>query len=211
MGDRLDHRRQARSVRWSALGQRQPTRRRRMGVGRAKFESLVLYVYGMRDGDMGIKPRPLQTRHLACHPRHIVVGYCGGETVQRALLLLFRRRVSQIHEDLAGAQFNRIGANGIATDQRLAGAKVKFPVVPIAGQNAAWSFGALAQGIALMWAAIGDSELPVSDRQQQNLFACPANDFSAAPPKLAFADARGSEHGGPFSKVRALEYLRPLI
>ena len=198
MRDRFHHGREPLCVRRRALGEPQPVGSRGMGVGRAEFEMLVLRFKRVDKGDAGVEAGALQPRHFARHARRVVVRHRRNKTVERAPLLCVGGRITQVDKDLAGPQFDRIGAHRIAADKRLAARQIELPVVPVAGQNAARSFGAFAERIAFMRTAVGDGkELAVRGDQQNLLSRAPYN-LAAFFLQFAVADAGCGEHGRLF-------------
>ena len=109
----------------------------------------------------------------------------------------------KIDEDLAVAILDRIGAHRIVADQRLAGAQIEFPIVPIAGQHAAGAQRAFGQRIAFVRAAIGDGEDAILGRDQQDLLAVAADELLALCLKIGARDAGVDEHGAIISARRA--------
>ena len=99
-----------------------------------------------------------ETRQLARHvfvfPEPVVALEGVAQPGQRGLGARLGRRVGEIEPDLAVFEAHRIAPQVVAADQGLARLEIELPVVPVAGQQAAVAERALAQGIALVGAAV---------------------------------------------------------
>src|SRR5215471_20871712 len=129
-----------------------------MRVAHTGLESIVAGGESMRDCGARIETGAFEPGNLARDPRVVVVRHRDLEAPERALFLDLRRRIGQVDENLVAPSLDRIGPYRIAADQGPTACEIEFPVVPVAGEHAARSERALAQGVAFVRAAIGDRE-----------------------------------------------------
>ena len=141
------------------IAQGEPVRRPGMGVGGAELETLGGPGNGAAQSVQGVAAGQLQAGNL---PRHAVVfmpAEAAAEVFQGRRAALLGERVGDVQPDLAVNDFHGIAPQPVAAHQGLAALEIEFPVVPVAGEDAAPAIRplgelALHQGIALVRAAV---------------------------------------------------------
>jgi hypothetical protein len=141
-------------------------------MGGAEFQTVMGPMDGMPQGVVGIEPQLHQPGHLADLAVRIILmegALQAGKDGGPALVGIFG---DDLDLDARILPADGKPAQPVAADQRLAGAEVEFPIVPVAGEDAggrAAAEAAFAQGIAFMGASVDTGEQSRRGIQQQDL------------------------------------------
>ena len=154
-----------------ALAHGQPVRCRGISVGGAELKPVVSPGDGGGDAFNELRPCGLQAGQFPGHAVVLVAGKRCRKAFQRRPGPLLGGRIGDVEPDRPVGHVHRVAPHLVAANQGLARLQVEFPVVPVAGEDAATVELALHQGIALVGAAVVAGEDTLVAMEQGDLLA----------------------------------------
>ena len=147
----------------------EPVRGARVGMGPAELHAFMRPVDGLAQRIERVGAEPVQACDLARHPLVGVVLPRLAQAREDGGAALGEGRLREVDPHLAVADVHRVGAQPLAAVEVASAAQVELPVVPVAGDDAAFVEAALAQRVAFVRAAVVAGEHAVRGVEQRDL------------------------------------------